>query len=71
MRSFLWLHSTEFLIVLSLVLRRVWRYSAPFQFGFPVLVLTAELVLREPSGVCERGAARSALVAHRGRQAPL
>ena len=28
----------------------------------------AELLLGEPSGLCERGAARSALAARRGRQ---
>ena len=48
-----------------------WSYFAPFQFGFPVWVLTAELLLGEPSEVCERGAARSSLAARRGRQNPL
>ena len=33
-------------------------------------MLTAKLVLGEPSEVCERGAARSSLVARRGRQPP-
>ena len=41
-----------------------WSYFAPFQFGLPVWVLTAELLLGEPSEVCERRAARSSLAAH-------
>ena len=48
-----------------------WRFLAPFQFGFPVWVLTAKLVLGEPSGVGERRAACSSLVACLGRQPPL
>ena len=48
-----------------------WSYSAPFQFGLPVWVLTAELLLGEPSEVCEHGAACSSLAARRGRQNPL
>ena len=47
-----------------------WSYSAPFQFGLPVWVLTAELLLGEPSEVCERGAACSSLGARRARQNP-
>ena len=47
-----------------------WSYFAPFQFGLPVWVLTAELLLGEPSEFCERGAARSSLAARRGRQNP-
>ena len=41
---------------------------ALFQFGLPVRALTAELLLGEPSEVCERGAARSSPAARRGRQ---
>ena len=48
-----------------------WRLLAAFQFGFPIWVLTAKLVLGEPSGVCECGAAHSSLVACLGRQPPL
>ena len=48
-----------------------WSHCAPFQFGLPVWVLTAELLLGEPSEVCEHRAARSSLVARRGRQSPL
>ena len=47
-----------------------WSYSAPFHFGPPVWVLTAELLLGEPSEVCEHGAACSSLATRRGRQTP-
>ena len=65
-------HSIWFLINCSLAVcwAGSWRFLAPFQFGFPVWVLTAKLVLGEPSEVCDSGAARSSLVACRGRQHP-
>ena len=43
---------------------------APFQFGLPALVLTAELLVGEPSEVLERGAARSSLAGALSPQAP-
>ena len=59
-------HSVWFLINCSLAMcwTGSWRFLALFQFGFPVWVLTAKLILGEPSGVCERGVASSSLAAH-------
>ena len=48
-----------------------WSCSAPFGFGLPVWALAAELLLGQPSGLSERGAARSAPAARRWRQSPL
>ena len=48
----------------------LWGHCAPFQFGPPVWVLTAELLLGEPSEVCERGAAHSSLAGALSPQAP-
>ena len=47
-----------------------WSHCAPFQFGLPVWVLTAELLVSEPSEVCEHGAARSSLVGALSPQDP-
>ena len=47
-----------------------WSHCAPFQFGLPVWVLTAELLVGEPSEVCEHGAARSSLVGALSPQDP-
>ena len=47
-----------------------WSHCAPFQFGLPALVLTAELLVGEPSEVCEHGAARSSLAGALSLQAP-
>ena len=47
-----------------------WSHCAPFQFGLPVWVLTAELLLGEPSEVCEHGAAHSSLAGALSPQGP-
>ena len=53
------------------VLRRVVELFGSIWVWASSLSAPAELLMEEPSGLCERGAARSAPAARRGRQSPL
>ena len=71
MWSFSWPHSIQAVIVPYGVLRRVVELFGSIWVWASILSAPAELLLGEPSGLCERGAARSSPAARSGHQIPL